>query len=614
MYLEKLELINTGPIDHVVIEPEFNADGTPKPLVLVGQNGAGKSIAISHIVSALISAHSQVYDDADVEKGRVYKLRSPIYIKAGCDYAIGKLEFSGAFEVAEIQLGRQKQDYSDSIDDYPKWNDMGVADTSHYYSNFSAEGFIGTPPPQERLVEQLSNETHIYFPPNRFEEPAWLNEHNLKNQVSYASLVNFSSHSNRPVIQYTPLNDLQSWLLDLIYDAKAHEQQVLLPSDSQLPNLPLGFQAGVFRLNVAAKNILTLIENLLQELLKIEGDMQWSVGRRSRRRITILGNDGRLIATNLFSLSTGEALLLDLFLTIIRDFDLSRSPLTSLQDIKGMVVVDEIDLHLHIDFQRNLLPKLLKLFPNVQFIITTHSPLFLIGMREEYTEDGFQLVELPHGEQIEVERFSEFDAAYSSLKESARFGNEVQILVEKAQKAQIFMEGTTDIDYLRKAAEHLDKQDILDRFSLEDGDGCGNLAGLWKQYNKGSINASLRQKMVLLFDCDTQKEDKENGRLFQRVIPEQAENKIKVGIENLFSNETIESAIAHRSEFVDKTDEHTKTERGERITFPEKWEVNKDEKRNLCDWFCENGTAEDFARFSIVFDILEAIDTSSMES
>lgn len=83
MYLEKLELINTGPIDHVVIEPEFNADGTPKPLVLVGQNGAGKSIAISHIVSALISAHSQVYEDGDVETGKVYKLRSPLYIKTG---------------------------------------------------------------------------------------------------------------------------------------------------------------------------------------------------------------------------------------------------------------------------------------------------------------------------------------------------------------------------------------------------------------------------------------------------------------------------------------------------------------------------------------------------
>ena len=38
---------------------------------------------------------------------------------------------------------------------------------------------------------------------------------------------------------------------------------------------------------------------------------------------------------------------------------------------------------------------------------------------------------------------------------------------------------------------------------------------------------------------------------------------------------------------------------------PEKWTVNDDEKKNLCDWICENGTAEDFASFTVVFDLLK---------
>ena len=41
---------------------------------------------------------------------------------------------------------------------------------------------------------------------------------------------------------------------------------------------------------------------------------------------------------------------------------------------EAVVLVDEIDLHLHPKWQRDLVPTLSKIFPNVQFIVTTHSP------------------------------------------------------------------------------------------------------------------------------------------------------------------------------------------------------------------------------------------------
>ena len=41
----------------------------------------------------------------------------------------------------------------------------------------------------------------------------------------------------------------------------------------------------------------------------------------------------------------------------------------------GIVLVDEIDLHLHPDWQRTVLPRLAKAFPNLQFIVTSHSPI-----------------------------------------------------------------------------------------------------------------------------------------------------------------------------------------------------------------------------------------------
>lgn len=52
-------------------------------------------------------------------------------------------------------------------------------------------------------------------------------------------------------------------------------------------------------------------------------------------------------------------------------------------DSKGIVLVDEIDLHLHPKWQRVIIGKLRKLFPNIQFIFTTHSPTIIQGASED---------------------------------------------------------------------------------------------------------------------------------------------------------------------------------------------------------------------------------------
>lgn len=48
---------------------------------------------------------------------------------------------------------------------------------------------------------------------------------------------------------------------------------------------------------------------------------------------------------------------------------------------KGIVMVDEIDLHLHPQWQLTVLPTLAKALPNIQFIVTSHSPL-IVGSLE----------------------------------------------------------------------------------------------------------------------------------------------------------------------------------------------------------------------------------------
>ena len=204
----------------------------------------------------------------------------------------------------------------------------------------------------------MNNTTHLFFPPNRFEEPAWLNEHNLLNKVNYTSLKNFSSYSNRPIVNYAPMREIQSWLLDLIYDSNAIERKTLVLQNPQQPNQPQMIQ----HLEGPASSILAPIQEFLMTLFDKRGQFQWQVGARNNRQIGV-SISNTLVTRNLFGLSTGQAVLLDLFLSIIKDFDLSRAIFSNLNEIEGIVLVDEIDLHLHADLQYNLLPKLLKLFP-----------------------------------------------------------------------------------------------------------------------------------------------------------------------------------------------------------------------------------------------------------
>ena len=108
-----------------------------------------------------------------------------------------------------------------------------------------------------------------------------------------------------------------------------------------------------------------------------------------------------VVIPSLDHLSLGQSLLFNLFCTIARYadmFDLNKGH--NLGAIEGVVIIDEVDAHLHTELQFTSLPKLIKLFPRVQFIISTHAPMFMLGMEREFGPDGIAIFELPTGESI----------------------------------------------------------------------------------------------------------------------------------------------------------------------------------------------------------------------
>ena len=243
------------------------------------------------------------------------------------------------------------------------------------------------------------------------------------------------------------------------------------------------------------------------------------------------------------------------------------------------------------------------MFPKVQFIVTTHSPLFVLGMQRVFGEDGFALYRLPQGQQITPEEFSEFGNAYQAFTDTVRFSNDVRTSIEGAQKPIIFVEGSTGQKYIHRASQLLGQEAILERVEVRDGGGAGDLKNIWKSW----LPDLVPQKAALLFDCEEQLSPDNKGNLLRRTISLQSNNPIQKGIENLFSKETLEQARQYKSAFIDVDHERTKTVRGEPQLIPEKWTINEDEKTNLCNWLCENGTKEDFQGFQVIFDLLEDV-------
>ena len=47
---------------------------------------------------------------------------------------------------------------------------------------------------------------------------------------------------------------------------------------------------------------------------------------------------------------------------------------------EGIVLIDEIETHLHLELQKTIMPFLTEMFPNIQFIVTTHSPFVVISV------------------------------------------------------------------------------------------------------------------------------------------------------------------------------------------------------------------------------------------
>ncbi len=90
---------------------------------------------------------------------------------------------------------------------------------------------------------------------------------------------------------------------------------------------------------------------------------------------------GKLFDFN--TMSAGYAAAFDIIVDLMMRME-KNSNRSFHYDMPGIVLIDEIETHLHLELQKLILPMLTELFPNIQFIVSTHSP-FVINSIENAT-------------------------------------------------------------------------------------------------------------------------------------------------------------------------------------------------------------------------------------
>ncbi len=619
MYLKKIFIKNIGPIDALDYSMPFK-DENPKPLIIVGENGTGKSILLSYIVDAIMEFQHKTFPLSGILKttntGRsFFKVMGGLNLQIGKNHSFAHLQFKNKDEdLNYVESSREGENIEPEYKEILEKCKLSITEKNDKTFTQSTN-----------LADVFTKNTYCYFPPNRFEMPHWISEHHKKEQNKLTNKTVYSGQLQNPFIVESAAKDVQSWILDVFLDSSVAITHVG-GSNYEVTKTPDSKHRSM-TLSKCRDNIEAILNKILNKNEK-EVSLALNYRNAGSSPIKIVDNENNTIIPSLNNLSTGQSVLLTLFCTILKysEYDLAKTP----DQMSGIVVVDEVDLHLHSALQSVILPQLVKMFPKIQFIFTSHSPLFVLGMEKEFGEDGVEILEMPSGNITTSEKFREFEKAYEHFKKTKMFEKDLQEIIQN-QKDQVilFVEGKTDEIILTNAWNKLYENTKMPFFIQN----CFDMYGVVNPFKRGSIFEKNYETLFIgMLDFDSaykefksvkdgknsknnkQYEDYEkdvkkglclkhknkNGFLFLLPIPDSREclaseefaDQSKVCIEYLFSDDKITDLLKDQPIIG-----------GSKIKIITK---ESKKKENFANKTADFGK-EDFKNFIPIFDLIEKI-------
>lgn len=496
---------NRAPFEH--LELSFKN----KDIILLNAvNGGGKTTVLSHIADAFHELARKYYsEEFEGRQLKFYRILSPIYNLDPDNESIVYIRFN---------LNGEQIDYVDICNNTTAdYYDKSISiDNKIPFSSFSnqLEKRNGIKLFSSNLNEQkakgiFGQNIATYFPSYRFEYPGYLNDV-YKPQLKFDCEERFDGYLPNPIEVITDLPKLANWLMDVVLDGQIYKEQQNVNDGNNTDD----------DATIAMNRIIISLNSIINHALSNKyGTLRLGIGKRTNpgQRISVMldteNKPSIIYYPSIFNISAGEACIITMFGEILRQAD----NLGKYSDISGIVIIDEIDKHLHIKLQKEILPRLFGVFPNIQFILSSHSPFVSMGLANNLPLRS-KIIDLSGGEGIEItpqenplyeevyqmmlNENEQYKKMYEALKASRK---EYKLLVEDSY-AQIYK-----IAWLKLKGIDFDKDNldvIFDNnsdFEIIRGNDCNGIAGI---LNAKSTELYKGMKIIGLFDYDQEGSEK----------------------------------------------------------------------------------------------------------
>lgn len=482
-YIEKAIFVNRAPFEH--LELNFKEKGIN---VLAAINGRGKTTILSHITDAFYELAKLHYTGEFAgRESKYYRLSSSLYNLDSNKPSFVYLRFRNNetnIDYIDIRHNCTSEEYDVTINidnkiPYDKLSStLKKQNTVKYWHIESRD--------EDKLVPSLfNNNLMTYFPSYRYEAPGYLNDP-YKIELSFKKSSYFSGYLPNHIEVVSNLETLANWVMDIVLDYQLYKSNNTLQLRSSF-------------------------NQILSQTLssKVAGECRIGIGPRNNAgsRISIVqdkaNNTIEQICPTIFNISSGEAAILCIFGELLAQAD----RIGKLMDVTGIVLIDEVDKHLHIKLQKEILPKLFNLFPNIQFIVSSHSPFLNMGLADEAIErshifdlDNNGMVCSPQNNTLYAEVYE------LMVNENQRYADkykELDAKIKDIDKPIIITEGKTDWKHIKAALAHFKSKNEYEDINVEilefDFDfGDSKLHNLLNQYKL----FPHRYKVIGIFDCD----------------------------------------------------------------------------------------------------------------
>jgi len=486
MRLKKALIINCAPFDK--LELDFDDSNV---FLLSGINGKGKTTILSYIVDAFYELAKKGYrNEFESNSNKYYRVSSGLFSLNRQTFSIVYLRFVAKDgkenDYIDIRGSITEEEYRAvlGIDNLIPFSDIFINleenNNVKYWKSYS----------EKDSRDIFSAELMTYFPAYRYEQPYYLNTP-YKPELEFNKDMGFIGYLDNPIEVTSDFPKIANWMMDVVLDKEVYKDE----------------SAEVL------KSINAIITLILYS--KVKKDVRLGIGQRyaGAQRIAVMSvNDDTVIYPSIFLMSSGEMALVAEFVELLKQADTLRKPIN---DISGIVLIDEVDKHLHIRLQKEILPLLFAKFPNVQFIVTSHAPFLSLGLAENKQTIKSTIFDMDrNGCRCEVESNDLYQEVYQMMvAENDRFADkykELRSQIESDNKPFIITEGKTDWKHIKAAMKALNITDIDVAFHEYEGTiGDKNLMQMLKDFV--CLNSS--RKIIGIFDRDNDSFLKDNPKV-----------------------------------------------------------------------------------------------------